>query len=403
MGNPMVNRRHLFGLAGAGGAALATSGLLSAPAHAEAAPAEAAHNRPRRRPAWPEGFVEVQPVSVEGDIAWYDVSHWGVEGKGWSDTKAYFDRLPAKAEGVVTPEVWARSRTSAGILTRFVSDSTTFRARYRLISATTAMYHMPAIGHSGVDLYARAEDGYDAWLANTHPAGQDVDEQMGLAVDPGERLYTAYLPLYNAPQTLQIGVEAGSKFVGVAPRTDPPAVFYGSSIMQGGVASRPGMSITALLGRRFDIPAINLGFSGNARMEPEIAELLTEIEASVYVVDSSPNMNPQQISERAEPFVRILREARPDTPIVLVEDRRYGDGRFVKFRRDRNAQNAAALQAAYRNLRDAGVTGLSYLSADELPEAEELVDGSHPSDLGMMTYANAYERVLHPILARRHH
>ncbi|MFG1700609.1 SGNH/GDSL hydrolase family protein [Nonomuraea sp. NPDC049309] len=71
-------------------------------------------------------------------------------------------------------------------------------------------------------------------------------------------------------------------------------------------------------------------------------------------------------------------------------------------RRDRNAQNAAALETAYRNLRDAGVTGLSYLSADELPEAEELVDGSHPSDLGMMTYANAYEKVLTPILARHH-
>ncbi|MEV5894992.1 SGNH/GDSL hydrolase family protein [Nonomuraea fuscirosea] len=122
-----------------------------------------------------------------------------------------------------------------------------------------------------------------------------------IAVDPGERLYTAYLPLYNSPQRLEIGVQAGAKFLGAAPRTTPPAVFYGSSIMQGGVASRPGMSITALLGRRFDVPTVNLGFSGNARMEPEIAELLTELDASVYVVGSSPNMNPQQIAERAEP------------------------------------------------------------------------------------------------------
>ncbi|MCF6475550.1 hypothetical protein FAF44_45445 [Nonomuraea sp. MG754425] len=171
--------------------------------------------------------------------------------------------------------------------------------------------------------------------------------------------------------------------------------------MQGGVASRPGMSITALLGRRFDMPTINLGFSGNALMHPEIAELMTELEASVYVVDSSPNMNPQQISERAEPFVRILREARPDTAILLVEDRRYGDGQFVQFRRDRNAQNAAALHAAYMNLRTSGVKHLSYLKADRLPQAEELVDGSHPSDLGMVTYANAYEKVLRPILNNR--
>jgi lysophospholipase L1-like esterase len=393
MGNHMVNRRHLFGLAGAGGAALAIPGLLPTAAHAAV---------PHPPAAWPTELVEVTP-RIEGDIAWYDVSHWGVEGKGWSDTAAYYDRLPAKAEGVVTPEVWVRSRNSSGLLTRFVTDSTIFRARYRLSLATVAMYHMPAIGHSGVDLYARTPAGHDAWLANTHPAAQNVDQQMGIAVDPGERLYTAYLPLYNSPQRLEIGVRAGAKFLGVAPRTTPPAVFYGSSIMQGGVASRPGMSITALLGRRFDVPTVNLGFSGNARMEPELAELLTELDASVYVVDSSPNMNPQQIAERAEPFVRILRAARPDTPIVLVEDRRYGDGQFVEFRRTRNAQNAAALNAAYTNLRRSGVSGLSYLSADQLPGPEELVDGSHPSDLGMATYADAYEKVLRPTLKRRDH
>ncbi|MEO3789641.1 SGNH/GDSL hydrolase family protein [Nonomuraea sp. B10E15] len=390
MGNHMVNRRHLLGLAGAGGAALAIPGLLPTPAHAA----------PQPPAAWPTEFVEVTPT-VEGDVAWYDVSHWGVEGKGWSDTAAFYDRLPARAEGLVTPEVWVRSRNSSGLSTRFVTNSTIFRARYRLNLATTAMYHMPAIGHSGVDLYARTGAGQDAWLANTHPTAQTVDQQMGLAVDPGERLYTAYLPLYNSPQQLQIGVEAGASFAGVAPRTARPAVFYGSSIMQGGVASRPGMSITALLGRRFDMPTINLGFSGNARMEPEIAELMTELEASVYAVDSSPNMNPQQISERAEPFVRILREARPDTPILLVEDRRYGDGQFVQFRRDRNAQNAAALHAAYMNLRASGVKHLWYLKADKLPQAEEMVDGSHPSDLGMVTYAKAYEKVLRPILHDR--
>ncbi|MCF6475551.1 hypothetical protein FAF44_45450 [Nonomuraea sp. MG754425] len=194
----MVNRRHLFGLAGAGGAALALPGLLPAPAHATPQPAA----------TWPTEFVEVTPT-VEGGIAWYDVSHWGVEGKGWSDTAAFYDRLPARAEAVVSKEVWVRSRHSAGLSTRFVSNSTIFRARYRLNLATTAMYHMPAIGHSGVDLYARTEAGQDAWLANTHPTAQAIDQQMGIAVDPGERLYTAYLPLYNGPQQLQIGVEAG--------------------------------------------------------------------------------------------------------------------------------------------------------------------------------------------------
>jgi hypothetical protein len=369
-----------------GGAALAVPG---APA------AHAGAGRPAT-PAWPTDVVEVRPT-VEGDVAWYDVVQWGVEGKGWADTAKDYDRLPARAEGLVRDPVWVRSRTSAGLATRFISDSTVFRARYRL-SATVSMHHMPATGHSGVDLYARTPSGQDAWLANTHPTAQDVDQQFGNRVDPGERLYTAYLPLYNGVEHLEIGVEAGATFLGVAPRAAKPALFYGSSIMQGGVASRPGMSITALLGRRFDTPVVNLGFSGNGTMDPEIAELMTELDASVYVVDSSPNMNPQQIAERAEPFVRILRDARPNTPILLVEDRRYGDGQFVQFRRDRNTQNAAALRAAYENLRTSGVKRLWYLKADDLVTAEEMVDGSHPSDLGMVTYANAYERVLRPVL-----
>ncbi|PWU56469.1 hypothetical protein DLJ47_06015 [Micromonospora sp. S4605] len=361
---------------------------------AVAAPAKAQAQPPAQ---WPTEFVEVPPT-IEGNVAWYDVAQWGVEGKGWSDTAKYYDRLPARAEAIVREPVWARSRFAAGLSTRFVSDSTVFRARYRLSSSSIAMYHMPAIGVSGVDLYARTDAGHDAWLANTHPAAQTVDQQLGSRVDPGERLYTAYLPLYNGVEFLQIGVDVQASFLGVAPRTAKPAIFYGSSIMQGGVASRPGMSITAILGRRFDITTINLGFSGQGLMDPEIAELMTELEASIYVVDSSPNMNPQQIAERAEPFVHILRAARPDTPILLVEDRRYGDGQFVQFRRDRNAGNAAALRAAYLNLQSSGVKHLWYLKADDLVTAEGMVDGSHPSDLGMVSYSDAYEQILRPIL-----
>ncbi|RLQ03774.1 hypothetical protein EAD96_17840, partial [Micromonospora sp. BL1] len=114
---------------------------------AVAAPAKAQAQPPAQ---WPTEFVEVPPT-IEGNVAWYDVAQWGVEGKGWSDTAKYYDRLPARAEAIVREPVWARSRFAAGLSTRFVSDSTVFRARYRLSSSSIAMYHMPAIGVSGVD------------------------------------------------------------------------------------------------------------------------------------------------------------------------------------------------------------------------------------------------------------
>ena len=124
---------------------------------------------------------------------------------------------------------------------------------------------------------------------------------------PGEREYAAYLPLYNGIESLEIGVPAGAKFAGLAPRAEKPIVFYGTSITHGACASRPGMVHTAILGRRFDRPVINLGFSGNGRMDPAVGELLTEIDAAVYVIDCLPNMQPADVTAKCIPLVKQLR------------------------------------------------------------------------------------------------
>ena len=106
------------------------------------------------------------------------------------------------------------------------------------------------------------------------------------------------------------------------------------------------------------------------------------------------------ITDRTEPLVHQLRDARPDAPILLVEDRDYANGILVASSRDRNSQNHAALHAAYMRLKTSGVTGLSYLAGDALvgTDGEGEVDGSHPSDLGGMRYCEAYRQVLRPIL-----
>ena len=96
---------------------------------------------------------------VEGSLAWYDVRAWGVEGKGWAETARFFDRLPAKAEGVVPAAVWNLSRHSAGMLARFETDASAVHARYTLINTSLALPIMPATGVSGLDLYARDEQG----------------------------------------------------------------------------------------------------------------------------------------------------------------------------------------------------------------------------------------------------
>lgn len=375
------NRRQLLGMATAGAGAMALASAFRAGAPAVAAP------------------VRPEPV-IEDGIAWYDVTRWGVEGKGWADTVRFYDRLPARAEGKVPPAVWDRSRHSTGMLTRFRTDASAVHVRYALRSPTLAIPHMAATGASGIDLYAQDTDGRDRWLAVVKPTSREIETRLVDGVDPGLRRYTAYLPLHNGVESLQIGVARGASFHGVPPRTDRPIAVYGTSIVHGTSASRPGMAFTGILGRRFGRPVVNLGVAGVARMEPEVGELLAELDPAVFVVDCLPNMTPDLVAERGEAFVRQLRTARPDTPVMMVEDRTYGHAWLVRSARDRHAGSRAAYREAYRNLRTSGVRGLSYLQGEDLlgDDGEATTDGSHPSDLGMVRYADAYGRVLRRVL-----
>jgi hypothetical protein len=183
-----------------------------------------------------------------------------------------------------------------------------------------------------------------------------------------------------------------------------PIVFYGTSITHGAAASRAGMTHVAILGRKFDRPVINLGFAGNGKMESEVQKFLVEIDAAVFVVDCLPNMVEKEVRERAEACVRQIRGAHPATPILLVEDRNYADGFLIASRRQRNQTSQAALRDAYRKMKADKIANLYYLEGSTLLDAdgEDTSDGSHPSDLGFLHQAKAFERVLRtiPVLAK---
>ncbi|MEZ4702002.1 MAG: SGNH/GDSL hydrolase family protein [Rhodothermales bacterium] len=349
--------------------------------------------------------VTALPRSVwaeRADLVWHDVRDWGVEGKGWADTKRYFDRLPGKAEGVVRPPVWDLSRHSAGMVTRFVTDSPAIHVRYTLLSDRLAMPHMPATGVSGLDFYATGGQGVDRWAAVVQPTEMTVEKAAAEGLRAGQRRYTVYLPLYNGVESLEIAVEQGATFTPLAPRSERPVLFYGTSIMHGACASRPGMSISAILGRRLNRPVTNLGFSGNGRMEPEVGALLAELDPCVFAIDCLPNMDEAMVDERAANLVRQLRAARPSTPILLVEDRSFTNTRFFPAREERHRTNRDALRRAFSQLQDEGVDRLYYLEGEQLlgEDGEAATDGSHPNDMGMVRYADAYEPALRAILAQ---
>jgi hypothetical protein len=336
------------------------------------------------------------------NLDWHDVTTWGVEGRAWVDQprSRWFDRFPSAAEKTVTPAVWNLSRDSAGMMARFQTDATALHVRYKLRKTNLGMAHMPASGVSGVDFYARNAQGQWRWVQCTRPDKQEMKAEVIKDLAPGSREYAAYLPLYNGIESLEIGVPKGAKFEGLAPRSAKPIVFYGTSITHGASASRPGMVHTAILGRRFDQPVINLGFSGNGRMDAAVGEFLVQIDAAVYVIDCLPNMGPAQVTEKTIPLVKQLRAARPATPIVLVEDRRYTNEWITPQKQKFHTDNHAALKAAFDTLRKEGVKNLHYISGDALygTDTEGAVDASHATDLGFMRQADVMEPVLRAAL-----
>jgi hypothetical protein len=336
-------------------------------------------------------------------LDWHDVTRWGVEGRAWPDEarSRWFDRFPSAAEAQVTKAVWGLSRDSAGMMVRFKTDATAIWAHYVLRTDRLAMPHMPATGVSGVDLYARDERGRWRWVNCTRPDKKEVRQAIVSDLAPGLREYAAYLPLYNGLESLEIGVPKGAKFVGLAPRAKP-IVFYGTSITHGACASRPGMVHTAILGRRFDCPVVNLGFSGNGRMDAAVGAYMAQIDAAAYVIDCSPNMGPNDIRNKCPALVKQLRAAHPATPIILVEDRRFTNSWIRPERQKFHTENHAALRESFEALTKQGVAKLYYVFGDPLlgDDADGATDGSHPNDLGFVRQADVFEPVLRKALGR---
>lgn len=345
----------------------------------------------------------VAPKSaIKEEVEWHDVTKWGVEGRGWTkdERKRWFDRLPAKAEGKVTANVWNLSRDSSGMMVRFQTDATAIYARYKLSKSAIGMPHMPATGVSGLDLYARDAKGQWKWVMVTKPAAQMVEAKVVEGLAPGSREFAGYLPLYNGIESLEIGVPKGAKFEGLAPRAQKPIIFYGTSITHGACASRPGMVHTAILGRRLETPVINLGFSGNGKMDAAVGELLCAEDAAAYVIDCLPNMNAAEVTAKCEPLVKQLRAAHADTPIILVEDRRNTNSWILPARDKHHTDNHEALAKAYAKLQADGVKKIFYIGGDHLygDDTEGATDASHASDLGFMRQADIFEPVLRTVL-----
>ncbi|MDK2973339.1 MAG: hypothetical protein PWP23_3094 [Candidatus Sumerlaeota bacterium] len=331
-------------------------------------------------------------------VEWRNATEFEIEGRGWPETTAPYDRLPDSAIGKVPDTAWRLSKDSAGICVRFVTDASTVSTSWTLTKPGLAMAHMPATGVSGLDLYARASDGDWKFIGNGRPHHVANEANFTFPENyPELRECLLYLPLYNGVRAVQIGVPAGSRLEAPAPRPlhrRQPVVVYGTSIAQGGCASRPGMLWSSILGRLLDRPVINLGFSASGTMEPPVGDVLAELDPAAYIIDCIWNMGDltqDEYTRRVSGLVETIRAKHPLTPIVFVgQSLIQSEAHPTEFTRKQ--------ETAVIALQNQGIEHLTIVPGDDLigHDGEGTVDGVHLNDIGMQRQA----KVLAPILQK---
>ncbi|MCD6201146.1 MAG: SGNH/GDSL hydrolase family protein [Bacteroidales bacterium] len=334
-----------------------------------------------------------------------------LEGQAWpGETERFYDRLPLRAKEKVRKPVWGLSKDAAGLALRFHSNASRIVVRYG-VSGNLALPHMSATGVSGVDMYAKDSQGRWMWVKGRWDfRNRDTIVYTFSGIRPNDlyhtmgREYRLYLPLYNHVKWLEIGVPDTTLFEPLPVRPEKPIVVYGTSIAQGACASRPGMAWSNLLERTLDRPVINLSFSGNGMLEKELLDLLTEIDAKLYVLDCLPNMiaprfSNEQVRERIIASVAALQSEHPQTPILLVEHDGYSDGIIQPEREKSYADINKVMEKTFAKLKTMGKQNLFLLTREEIAQnINTMVDGTHGSDAGMLHYANAYEKTIRTIL-----
>jgi lysophospholipase L1-like esterase len=291
---------------------------------------------------------------------------------------------------------------TAGGQVRFSTDSKRILVKVEL-GEKSGMYHMPATGQSGFDLYVQ-DEGVQKYLKTTRFPNDSIRYQVELFNDNQTELrtFTLNFPLYNGVNSLQIGLDDGSLIQAPQPFSfRQKIVIYGTSITQGGCVSRPGMAYPNIISRKLDAQFVNLGFSGNGRGEPTLAHLINQISnVGLIILDYEANAS-ETIVNSLEPFINTLREEHPETPLLIMSKIRYasetdGSPGYRLLMSNRNFQKKLVNErevAGDKNiyfLDGSTVLGIDYY--------ECTVDGVHPSDLGSKRISDALILAIENIL-----
>lgn len=338
---------------------------------------------------------------------WHE-ARWAI-GVCETDSAHVFYRLPSRMQSQVTKGAWNQSVDAAGEYLHIKTTARSFSIKYKIANQVYALPHMAATGISGLDLYAKDMNGAWNWSAPVKYTFGDtcVYEYTNLKVaSRGPADFYLYLPLYASLKWISVGVAQGQSFEYLKPDIDKPIVAYGTSIMQGAVASRPGQAWTNLLERNLGRKVINLGFSGNGLLEASVFNLMANVNAKLYILDCMPNLFRKKyfpadtVRARLLDGLRILRERHPDVPILMAE---HADGNMPLWMDSATVkvyhQASMTISAIFNELKAKGVENIYLLTEKDIDfDINCTTDGTHPNDIGMTKYARAYEKKIREIV-----
>ncbi len=343
--------------------------------------------------------LKIETKLNETDVVFYDVRKKPFRIYGlYKPEEAPFKRLPFDLANQVNYQVSVLAGNTAGGRVRFRTNSD-YIAIKAVMPDITHFSHMTFTGSSGFDLYVNS-NGQSTYHRSFTPPFDMTDgyEAITRFSDSRERDITINFPLYNNLTDLYIGVREGSTLSeGDTYRFETPILYYGSSITQGGCASRPGNAYQAIISRRFDTNFINLGFSSGGCGEENILEYMAKLDFSIFVMDydyNSPTCD--HLAETHPRALEIIRKYNPEKPVIMISKP------DIRLDNHDDLTRRTIIFNTYQNALKNGDKNVYFIDGYSLFAGEFrdscTVDGAHPNDLGFFRMAEKIGNLIGQIL-----
>lgn len=296
-----------------------------------------------------------------------------------------FYRMNPDVARTVSEGVFNLNTHTTGGRVRFITDSPYIAIRVALKNISN-LSHMPLTAIAGMDMYFR--EGEKEIYKGTFrpPLDVSVGYESVINCEEGEKIVTINFPLFSEVEALFIGIKDGAALKSAPDyKYSVPIVYYGSSITQGGCASRPGNTYESIISRELDCDYINLGFSGNAKGEKEISEYIRNLDMSIFVYDYDHNApSVQHLKDTHERMFKEFREKNPDIPVIMLSRPKF-------YLTKEEEERARVVRQTYENALNQGDKNVYHIYGKDLlsgfAKNDGTVDNTHPNDMGFASMA----------------